>query len=46
MENKQTINLLDLKQFLQGRKWEDLTEQEQLEISQKIVNLISNQGPS
>jgi hypothetical protein len=41
--NNKKINLIDLKQFLKGRKWEELSKEEQLEISQKIVNRISQE---
>ena len=39
--DKKKINLIDIKKFLKGRKWEELNEKERLDISQKIVNLIS-----
>lgn len=35
------INLFDLKTFLNGRKWEDLTKEERLEISGKIASIIN-----
>jgi len=38
---KKQINLVNLKELLRGRDWDELTEQEQLEISKKIVDLIS-----
>lgn len=37
-QNMEKINLLSLQQLLKGRKWEELTEQEQLEISQQVAN--------
>ncbi len=43
-EEKKIINLIDIKKFLQGRKWEELTEKEQIEISQKIADLISKES--
>ncbi|MFA5211315.1 MAG: hypothetical protein WC414_02305 [Patescibacteria group bacterium] len=47
LENKMTsnkekteINLVSLQNYLQGRKWEELTKEEQLNISGEILKMI------
>ena len=41
MRKKKTqINLLSLKDYLGDRKWEQLSEEEQLEISHKILEAL------
>lgn len=38
--SKTIINVFNLIEMLNGRKWEDLSEEEQLEISKKIADKI------
>ena len=42
MEKKQEIHFIDLKNYMKGRDWEDLTEEEQLEICRQIVNILKS----
>lgn len=39
---KEPINLVSLQELLKGRKWEEMTKEEQLEVAQKIADLILN----
>ena len=40
---KESINLVSLKEFLNGRDWEELTKEEKMEVSEKIANLFSKE---
>ena len=42
MEKKQEIHFIDLKNYMKGRDWKDLTEEEQLEICEQIVNILKS----
>ena len=44
LKEKKQINLVNLKALLKGRDWKDLTDQEKSEISQQIVNLMSQES--